>query len=74
MHRCIPLSINLLLYGFHVGREDQVQNDRYDEDDGDAVLREDRLDDIREDREEVLALGEAESDTERQGGDNGVPL
>ena len=74
MHRCIPLSINLLLYGFHVGREDQVQNDSYDEDDSDAVLREDSLDDIREDREEVLALGEAESDTEGQGRDDGVPL
>lgn len=74
MHLCIPLSINLFLYGFHVGRKDQVQNDRHDEDDRDAVLREYGLDDIREDREEVLALGEAESDTERQGSDDGVPL
>ena len=73
MHRCIPFSINLFLYGFHIFREDQVQNDRYDEDDGDAVLREDSLDDIREDREKVLALGEAESDTEGQGGDR-LPL
>ena len=65
---CIALYIDGKLFPFFLG-VDEVDEDGEDEDDGDAVLGEDALDNLGEDGEHRLGLGKAQSDGQGQGHD-----